>query len=97
MISVWWSGLAGIEIDLKRDLVVLNGENGWTGVLTGPAVASIAVAATAMCQGVDALHVHPALEFIGQRDQHQRVPPRDANALAVRGAIVELSTRQPRR
>jgi hypothetical protein len=61
MISVWWSGLAGVDIDLESDRIVFNGVNGWTGTLTGPSVAPIAVAAIGMCHGVDALLVHPAL------------------------------------
>ena len=59
MYSIWWSGLAGVDIDLARDRIVLNGVNGWTGMLTGPAVAPIAIAAVAMCHGLEALLVHP--------------------------------------
>jgi hypothetical protein len=61
MICLWWSGLAGVDIDLKRDRIVVNGVNGWTGMLTGPCVAPVAVAAIAMCHGLDALLRAPAL------------------------------------
>jgi hypothetical protein len=93
MISVWWSGLAGIDIDLKRDCIVLNGMNGWTGMLTGPAVAQIAVAAIAMCYGLEALLVHPAVEFI--RRSGRSLPPgfRDQNAVGTGGLIVRFPTR----
>jgi hypothetical protein len=29
LFSVWWSGLAGAGIDLKRDRIVLNGMSAW--------------------------------------------------------------------
>ncbi len=45
MISAWWSGLAGVDIDLASDRIVFDGVNEWTGMLTGPAVAPVAVAA----------------------------------------------------
>jgi hypothetical protein len=61
MISLWWSGLAGVDIDLKRDRIVVNGVKGWTGKLTGPAVAPIAVTAVAKCHGLEAVWLAPAL------------------------------------
>ena len=67
LISIWWSGLAGLQVDLETDTIRLNGNNGWRGHLTGPGVAPIAVGAVAACHGPQALSVHqvsPA--FAGQ-------------------------------
>lgn len=61
LISIWWSGLAGAQVDLAGDAVHLDGSNGWRGHLTGPGVAPIAVAAVAACHGAGSLAVHPGL------------------------------------
>jgi hypothetical protein len=95
MFSVWWSGLAGVDIDLKRDRILLNGENGWTGKLTGPTVAPLAVAAIAMCHGLDALLVHPALAALGQEDPSQPTPPQESEVVGSGAMIVQLPTRRP--
>lgn len=29
LISIWWSGLAGVHVDLASDAVHLDGSNGW--------------------------------------------------------------------
>jgi hypothetical protein len=92
MISVWWSGLAGVDIDLESDRIVFNGVNGWTGMLTGPAVAPIAVAASAMCHGFEALLVHPALEQL--QPKHPLLPP-EPEGVGPAGRIVSLPTRRP--
>jgi hypothetical protein len=61
LISIWWSGLAGAQVDLAGDAVHLDGTNGWRVAMTGPAVAPIAVAAVAACHGPEALLIHPGL------------------------------------
>jgi hypothetical protein len=96
MYSVWWSGLAGVDVDLKkRERIVLNGVNGWTGILTGPAVAPIAVAAIAMCHGYQALLVHPDLEELRRGGPKQSLPPPAAGNVDAEGVIVRLPTRGP--
>ena len=95
LISVWWSGLVGLDIDLNGDRLTLNGMNGWTGKLTGPEISPIAVAAVAMCHGPEALAAHPGLA------QLRHIDGRNATALS-RGplppaggaTIVALPTRQ---
>jgi hypothetical protein len=91
MISVWWSGLAGVDIDLKRERILLNALNGWTGPLSGPTLASIAVAAIAMCHGLEALLTHPTLEKL--RQQPPLIPKPEA--VGSGGMIVRLPTRTP--
>ena len=54
---MWWSGLAGVDIDLDHDRLTLNAVNGWTGQLCGPDVSMIGVAAVGMCHGAEALTV----------------------------------------
>lgn len=61
LISIWWCGLAGTQVDLPSDAVHLDGNNGWRGHLTGPGVAPIGVAAVTACHGPEALPVHPGL------------------------------------
>jgi hypothetical protein len=64
LISIWWSGLAGAQVNLAGDAVHLDGSNGWRGAITGPGVAPIAVAAVAACHGQEALPVHPGLALL---------------------------------
>jgi hypothetical protein len=96
MISIWWSGLAGVDVDLKRERIVLNAVNRWTGMLTGPSVAPIAIAAIVVCHGVGALLIHPALESIRQSSQDERPPSPEAEGVGARGMIVKLPVRTPR-
>jgi hypothetical protein len=58
---IWWSGIAGLLVDLDAETVHLDGNNGWRGHITGPGVATIGVAAVAACHGPAALLVHPGL------------------------------------
>lgn len=95
MISLWWSGLAGVDVDLKRDCIVLNGVNGWTGMLTGPAVAPIGVAAVAMCHGLEALPEHPALEMLRKQGSQQPSPAQGPRVVDSGGTILQLRTRRP--
>lgn len=49
LLSIWWSGLAGIQMDVDADTVHFDGANGWRAEITGPDVAPIGVAAVAEC------------------------------------------------
>jgi hypothetical protein len=95
LFSLWWSGVTGVEVDIKRDCIVLNTVNGWTGMLTGPTVAPLAVAAIAMCHGPEALLVHPALAPLRQGDPSQPTPPQQPEVVASGAMIVRLPTRRP--
>lgn len=102
MISIWWSGLDGVDIYIESDRIVFNGANGWTGMLSGPAVAPIAVAAIAMCHGLEALLVHPALEALRQQGAPQPPPQqssssREPETIGAGGTILRLPRRRPTR
>ena len=75
LISIWWSSLAGAQVDLASDAVHLDGNNGWRGHLTGPAVAPIAVAAVAACHGPEALAVHAGLARLYRPAAQTETPP----------------------
>jgi hypothetical protein len=62
VVSIYWSAIEAISVDLTREVVVLDGTDGYHGVLIGPAIAPIAVAAIATCHGPRTLLDHPALE-----------------------------------
>lgn len=61
VISIRWTAIQAVSIDLIADLVVLDGANAYHGELRGPAIASVAVAAIACCHGPEALPGHPSL------------------------------------
>jgi hypothetical protein len=67
VVSIYWSAIEAIGIDLAREVVVLDGADGYHGELAGPAMAPIAVAAIATCYGPRALLDHPALEPLRER------------------------------
>jgi hypothetical protein len=95
MMSVWWSGLAGFEIDLHDDRLTLNGANGWTGQLTCPDVSPIALAAAGMCYGPDAIAVHPALAALRKAEGWQtRMLPRGARTPTEGATILTMPNRR---
>lgn len=61
LVSIWWSTVGGLTVDLKRSHVALKAVGGWRASLDGSAVVLVAVAAVAGCHGVNALRGHPAL------------------------------------
>jgi hypothetical protein len=71
VISIYWSAIEAISVDLTQEIVGLDGTDGYHGELAGPAIAPIAVAAIATCHGPRALLDHPALELL-------RAPPNAA-------------------
>lgn len=64
LISLWWSTLVGLHVDLESERIVLDYGDGSPRLLTGPAAPIIAVAGIAKVYGVDALLTHPALRPI---------------------------------
>lgn len=75
LLSIWWSGLAGVQVGLDADTVHLDGNNGWLGHMTGPGVAPIGVAAVAACHGPEALLVHQALARLPRPSTQGETPP----------------------
>ncbi len=61
VISIYWVAITGLTADLVADALALDGEGGFRGELSGPAVAPIAVAAIAACHGPFALLDHPGV------------------------------------
>jgi hypothetical protein len=64
VISIYWSAIEAISVDLTHEVVVFDGTDGYHGELAGPAIAPIAVGAIARCHGPRALLDHPALESL---------------------------------
>ena len=62
--SLWWGSLAGLEVDLDAEHVVLDFADGFPRLLSGTAVPVIAVAGVAAVYGVEALVAHPALSSL---------------------------------
>lgn len=62
LVSNWWASIAGVQVDLARDVVVLDDRaSSWRGAYGGPAAALVAVAAVERVHGLAALIDHPAL------------------------------------
>lgn len=70
LVSMWWSTVAGVEVDLTSERVVLDFGDGCPCGLFGPQVAVVGVMAVACLYGVEGLVRHPGLE-----------PLRDPNAI----------------
>ncbi|HZT66198.1 MAG TPA: hypothetical protein VFA11_10460 [Acidimicrobiales bacterium] len=72
LVSNWWSWVAGVNVDLAADTVVLDDHSGeWRGAYTGPGAPVLAVAAIERVHGTAALVDHPALAPL--RDLTRRV------------------------
>ena len=90
VVSIYWSAIEAISVDLAGEIVVLDGADGYHGELRGPAIAPIAVAAIATCHRPQALLDHPALEPLRARPRAslepspQRSTQRPASRLAFR-------------
>jgi hypothetical protein len=61
LLSIWWSGVVAVQIDLDAETVNIETTTGWRACIAGPGVAPIAVAAVAGCHGAPALLTHPGL------------------------------------
>lgn len=61
LVSLWWGSMVGFEVDLRAGHVVLDFGDGRTRLLSGPAVAVVAVAGVAQLYGIPALVTHPSL------------------------------------
>ncbi|MGH9094557.1 MAG: hypothetical protein ACRDXE_05295, partial [Acidimicrobiales bacterium] len=81
LLSIWWSGLVGVQVDVDADTIRLDGDNGWRGQITGPGVAPIAIAAIAACHGPSALLVHPGLGRLRRPSLAEPSPAPEARSL----------------
>lgn len=72
--SLPWTGLVGLDIDLKNASVVLDHGDGHPVCTSGPTSAILAVAAVAFVYGAQALLRHPALERLRTARGHHGVP-----------------------
>ena len=59
--SLWWTGIVGLHIDLRAELVVLDFGDGQPVGFWGSRVGALAVAAIVSLYGLEALLGHPAL------------------------------------
>lgn len=65
LISNWWSGVAGVQINLADGVVAMDDHAGeWRGMFVGPAAPVIAVTAVAQTHGVADLLDHPGLAML---------------------------------
>jgi hypothetical protein len=64
LVSLWWSGIVGLRVDLAAEHVVLDFGDGQPVNLSGARAAQISVAAIASIYGVQALVDHPALALL---------------------------------
>ncbi|WAX55111.1 hypothetical protein M6B22_11120 [Jatrophihabitans cynanchi] len=70
VISIYWTAIEAVGIDLTAEVVVLDGADGYHGELRGPAIAPVAVAAIGCCHGPYALLDHPALAALRAQPAH---------------------------
>jgi hypothetical protein len=60
-VSLWWSGVVGIDVALAREHIVLDYGDGQPVALSGVKVASVSVIGVAAVYGVEAMLAHPGL------------------------------------
>lgn len=64
LVSMWWSTVVGVEVDVTWERVVLDFGNGCPCGLFGPTVPVIGVMAVACLYGTEGLVRHPGLESL---------------------------------
>ncbi len=64
LVQIYWTGLAGVSVDLPNERVHLDYDDGRAGALLGVTAPVVAVAAVAGVYGPGALAEHPALRGI---------------------------------
>ena len=75
LVSLWWGSLVGFEADLANGHVVLDFGDGRPRLLSGPAVALVAVAGVGRLYGREALLAHPALAPLRNSQDHVAAEP----------------------
>ena len=77
LVSNWWTSIAGVQVDLVRDVVALDDRaSSWRGAYGGRAAALVAVAAVERVYGPAALIDHPALRPVRDLAGREAEPPR---------------------
>jgi len=61
LISLWWSGIVGLHVDLAAEHIILDFGNGEPVNLAGAYVAPLAVLGIASVYGMESMLTHPAL------------------------------------
>jgi hypothetical protein len=62
LISLWWNGIVGLQVDLAAEHIVLDYGDGEPVDLSGAQVAPISVTAISFVYGAHALIAHPSLD-----------------------------------
>jgi hypothetical protein len=85
LVSNWWASVAGVQVDLAADVVVLDDRaSSWRGAYGGPSATIVAVAAVERVHGPAARVHHPAIGLL--RDFADRdIEPRRAQSVVPRG------------
>lgn len=76
LVSLWWGSLVGFEADLDSGHVVLDFGDGRPRLLSGPAVALVAVAGVSRLYGPEALLAHSSLAPLRHLQDHVAAEPR---------------------
>ena len=95
LISIWWAGLAGMQVDLHNEVMSLDAANGWRAQLRGPGVAPFGVAGVAGCHGTAALVGHPALASLWDRNGLARSFRREPPAVSPGEPVLRLWSGEP--
>jgi hypothetical protein len=72
LVSLWWSGLVGLRVDLAAEHIVLDFGDGQLVNLSGPLVAPVAVVGIASVYGMEAMLTHPGLARIRTHEHREQ-------------------------
>jgi hypothetical protein len=72
LVSLWWSGLVGLRVDLAAEHIILDFGDGQLVNLSGPLVAPVAVVGIASVYGMEAMLTHPGLARIRTHEHRER-------------------------
>jgi hypothetical protein len=64
LVSLWWSGLVGLRVDLAAEHIIFDFGDGQLVNLSGPLVAPVAVVGIASVYGTEGMLTHPGLARI---------------------------------
>ena len=86
LVSNWWVSIAGVQVDLARDMIVLDDRaSSWRAAYGGSAAAIVAVAAVERVHGPAALVHYPALGLLRDFADRDIEPRRAQSVVAKRG------------
>ncbi len=95
LISIWWAGLAGMQVDLDAEVISLDAANDWRGQLSGPGVTPVAVAAVAGSHGTAGLADHLALAVLRDRVGLASALRLEPPAVGLGGPVLKLWSSGP--